>query len=403
MLLLLLLPSLTLAEFLTPVLDHDDEASFPDLCQQDTVMSCHLVQVDIASLHKSTLVFNDTTLDFLDQPGTNTFTFSSEDGDEATFTVDTELGAVWGHAQLADGRDFVIEPNLDICNGCHVVIEEDIDAFPHDQSVTLPAYDVETRSNSALTRSAALALLEKGKTDKTTLVTYTIKVYVTSELKESTPDIRTVVEQLIATTNQGYINSKIPLRASLHCLEEITDMSEDDFTNPALPRLDIFHQYRGGGNNLRGSADAAVLLVKHLDRICGTGYKNPLPWGVEFGMVSMTDLNCGVAGFTFAHELGHNFGNDHDKYEKLNLNKPYSQGYHIKGTKFRTIMAYYRPRDKPKNRQQINYYSNPNVKIGKKKARTGKKGKADAARMITEVRFVIAANGDESETCPNDQ
>merc|ERR1712066_538964 len=248
MLLLLLLPSLTLAEFLTPVLDHDDEASLPDLCQQDTVMSCHLVQVDIASLNNSTLVFNDTTLDFLDQPGTNTFTFSSEDGDEATFTVDTELGAVWGHAQLADGRDFVIEPNLDICNWCHVVIEEDIDAFPHDQAVTLPAYDVETRSNSALTRSAALALLEKGKTDKTTLV------------------IGTVVEQLIATTNQGYINSEIPLRASLYCLEEITDMSEDDFTNPALPRLDIFHQYRGGGNNLRGSADAAVLLVKRLER-----------------------------------------------------------------------------------------------------------------------------------------
>ena len=94
MLLLLLLSSLTFAEFLTPVLDQDDEASFPDLCQQDTVMSCHLVQVDIASLHNSTLVFNDTTLDFLDQPGTNTFTFSSEDGDEATFTVDTELGAV---------------------------------------------------------------------------------------------------------------------------------------------------------------------------------------------------------------------------------------------------------------------------------------------------------------------
>ena len=72
------------------------------------------------------------------------------------------------------------------------------------------------------------------------------------------------------------------------------------------------------------------------------------------------------------------------------------------GTQFRTIMTYER-REEPNNWHQINYYSNPNVKIGKKKARTGKKGKADAARMITEVRFVIAANGDESETCPNDQ
>ena len=207
-----------------------------------------------------------------------------------------------------------------------------------------------------------------------------------------------MVEQLIATTSQGYINSKIPLRASLHCLEEITDMSEDDFTHGR----DLGH-FRGGGNTLRGSADAAVLLVKHIDGICGVGYTIAHPWGSENAMVSMTRLDCALGGFTFAHELGHNFGNDHDKYEKLNLNKPYSQGYHIKGTKFRTIMAYYRPRDKPKNRQQINYYSNPNVKIGKKKARTGKKGKADAARMITEVRFFVASIGDESEMCPNDQ
>ena len=117
----------------------------------------------------------------------------------------------------------------------------------------------------------------------------------------------------------------------------------------------------------------------------------------------MTKLSCALGRYTFGHELGHNMGLDHDKYESGWRNEPYSQGYHVPGTKFRTIMAYYRPRDKPKNRQQINYYSNPNVKIGKKKARTGKKGKADAARMITEVRFVIAANGDESETCPNDQ
>merc|ERR1712226_1612713 len=160
-LLLLLLASLTSAEFLAPVHEHDN-GKLPDLCRQDTVMSCDLVQIDVASLHNSTLDFRGTTLNFLDQPGKNTFTFSSEDGDEATFTVDTELGAVWGHAQLADGRDFIIEPNLDNCKGCHVVIEEDIDAFPEDHAEAPPP-STETRSNSAQTR-AVNALLEKGKT-----------------------------------------------------------------------------------------------------------------------------------------------------------------------------------------------------------------------------------------------
>ena len=173
-------------------------------------MSCDLVQVDIAALQDSTLVLMGATLDFLDQPGSNTFAFSSEDGDEATFSVDTDLGAVWGHAQLADGRDFIIEPNLDNCAGCHVVIEENQDAFPHDLAETPPPPSgEETRSNAAL--------LDMGKNDQTTLVTYSIMLYYTPEVKADVDDIRLMADQVIATTNQGYINSEIPLRAVLHC------------------------------------------------------------------------------------------------------------------------------------------------------------------------------------------
>merc|ERR1719500_911257 len=221
-LLLLLLASLTSAEFLTPVHEHDN-GKLPDLCRQDTVMSCDLVQIDVASLHNSTLDFRGTTLNFLDQPGKNTFTFSSENGDEATFSVDTELGAVWGHVELADGRDFIIEPNLETCKGCHVVIEENEDAFPEDHAV-LPPEDAETRSNLEWTRMAS-DLLERGKTDKTTVVTYTIKMYYTPEVS--------MADQMIATTNQGYINSEIPLRAKLHCLEE-TEEPEAFFTTTEM-------------------------------------------------------------------------------------------------------------------------------------------------------------------------
>merc|ERR1712226_634215 len=269
-LLLLLLASLTSAEFLTPVLDHDD-ATLPDLCHQDTAMSCDLVQIDIASLHNSTLDFRGTTLNFLDQPGKNTFTFSSEDGDEATFTVDTELGAVWGHAQLADGRDFIIEPNLDNCKGCHVVIEENEEAFPEDHAVVFPE-DAETRSNLEWTRTAS-DLLEMGKTDRTTVVTYSIKLYYTPEVRDSVPDIRTMADQVIATTNQGYINSEIPLRASLHCLEE-TEEPESYFTAiDDVNAITLFTKYKGGDNDLRGSADAAVLIVKKAVAVCGIAYK----------------------------------------------------------------------------------------------------------------------------------
>ena len=392
MLLLLLLASVTSAEFLAPVLGHDD-ATLPDLCQQDTVMSCNLVQVDIASLYNATLDFLGTTLNFLDQPAKNTFTFSSEDGDEAIFTVDIELAVVWGHAQLADGRVFIIEPNLDNCKGCHVVIEENQEAFPEDHAEAPPP-STETRSNSAQTR-AVKALLDMGKTDKTTVVTYTIKLYYTPEVKNSVDDLKTMADQVLATTNQGYINSEIPLRASLHCLEE-TEEPESYFTAiDDVNAITLFTKYKGGDNDLRGSADAAVLIVKKAVAVCGIAYK--LRDASNYGkmMVSMTQLSCALGGYTFGHELGHNMGLDHDKYSNGGRNTPYSQGYHLPGTKYRTILAYYRSQE-PNNRLRLNHYSNPDVKF--KNVPTGS-DEADAARRMTEVRFVIANIGDESQTC----
>merc|ERR1711936_492965 len=73
----------------------------------------------------------------------------------------------------------------------------------------------------------------------------------------------------------------------------------------------------------------------------------------------------------------------------------YSQGYHLPGTKYRTILAYNR-RAQEGNRQRINHYSNPDVKF--QDVPTGS-NEADAPRRITEVRFVIATIGDESQAC----
>ena len=392
MFLLLLLASLTSAEFLTPVTDHDN-FTLPDFCLDDTVLSCTLVQLDLACLQDSSLVFNGTTLTFLDKPGNNTYTFSSEDGDEATFTVDSELGAVWGNAELANGRDFIIEPVLDSCDGCHMVIEENREAFHRDHKVSPTLAEMRSDSNWA----ELPALLKKGRTDKTTMVTYTIKVYYTPEVKKSVKNIKTMVDQVIAVTNQGYINSKIPLRVTLHCMEETTKPESQ------MADLDIFRRYKGGDNGLRGSADAAALLIKTHERFCGVGYMPGVPddkmstWNFRHYMVSMTTAQCALGTYTFGHEVSHNMGNDHDKYDKTNK-VPYAHGYHIPGTDVRTIMAYVRPEKYGGGyHKEVNYYSNPSVKF--KNIPTGVEGVADAARMIRENRFAIAAVGDESQKC----
>merc|ERR1712107_949732 len=218
--------------------------------------------------------------------------------------------------------------------------------------------------------------------------------YYTPEVKAAVDDVRLMADQVIATTNQGYINSEIPLRAVLHCIEE-TNEPESAFTldNRDQGRLGYFRQYKDGGNSLRGSADAAVLIVKDAQGVCGVGYKLRDASNYDDYMVSLTELSCALGGYTFGHELGHNMGLDHDKYADVTRNTPYSQGYHLPGTRYRTILAY----SHGDHRLRANHYSNPRVNF--KDVPTGDAETADAARRMTEIRFVIGAIGDESEIC----
>merc|ERR1712083_712031 len=83
-------------------------------------------------------------------------------------------------------------------------------------------------------------------------------------------------------------------------------------------------------------------------------------------------------------------GLDHDKYADVTRNTPYSQGYHLPGTRYRTILAY----THGEHRLRANHYSNPRVNFLDVPT-----GSADAARRMTEIRFVIGAIGDESKMC----
>merc|ERR1719427_2211456 len=393
---LLLLP-LVSAEFLTTVTD-GDTSNLPALCQEETVISCTLVTLRLDCLTNATMKVMEVELAFMDQPGGDTFTFASEEGSEATFTVDRELGVVWGHAGLADGREFILEPAGESCPGCHVLIEENTAAFPMDHAAPPPPALSARQSDPAWNTKAA-ALLAKGIKDKTTVVTYTIKVYYTPEVKKANKDVPTMVNNIIATTNQGYINSKIPIRLKLHCLELTTKTEAQGMNN-----IDTFSEHKGSMAKLRGSADTAALLIQRNSQWCGVGYVQPGDQKVKvanlpFTTASVTVVSCGLGTYTFGHEVSHNMGNTHDKHADAKSsstpNKPaYAKGFHIPGTDFRTIMAY------PYNgkfAKTVNYYSNPNLKF--KNVAMGDRKEADASRMITEIRFALAGLGDESTKC----
>ena len=74
--------------------------------------------------------------------------------------------------------------------------------------------------NQEVDQERADWLVAQGEADKETVVEFSVTVYVTSQFLRSTRDPAAFIDQLVAETNQGYINSEVPLRARLHCILE---------------------------------------------------------------------------------------------------------------------------------------------------------------------------------------
>lgn len=96
-----------------------------------------------------------------------------------------------------------------------------------------------------------------------------------------------------------------------------------------------------------------VALIADVNDVCGVAWlfgNNP-----DYGF-SMTSVHC--SSFTFAHELGHNFGCCHDRDNAgSGCTTPEAYGYRfngVSGTQWRTIMSY-----APGTR--IGHFSNPNI------------------------------------------
>ena len=107
-------------------------------------------------------------------------------------------------------------------------------------------------------------------------------------------------------TNKGYINSKVPIRAKLHCAIE-SNISD------GLDVVTTLNRFKKSKTNLRNSADAAILLVdNYLDGYSNCGYGNVK--AIASGKtISMVRKDCALEDFSFAHELAHGFGLVHNR------------------------------------------------------------------------------------------
>lgn len=225
--------------------------------------------------------------------------------------------------------------------------------------------------------------------DNTTIVTYSVMFYYTPEFAAITPNIPDFIDQVISETNQGYINSQIPLRTATHCIEEATINDISD----SASMMSAFENMKGTVSALRNSADAAVLLVGNLDG-CGRTKISTYDTG---NTLSVLKKSCGMGWYSHAWHLAHNFGAFSQPEFTTNTEFPYGHAHLIEqGTGargYRTIAS---------NAQTtpVNYYSNPAVILPATGTSTGVEGVSNNAAVFIHNRFTFAAIGDESSLCP---
>merc|ERR1711962_1887363 len=270
----------------------------------------------------------------------------------------------------------MLEPCSDF-PGCHVWMETDRSKLKIDPEPVMEVSKNETRD------AERTALVAMGRQDTTTVVTYSVMFWYTKEFADITPDIPLFISQVIAETNQGYINSKDNVREKAQCTKQV-DFAE---VNNGYTMLDTFIASKPA-KELLNTADVAHLFVSR-SNLCGLANFDSFGSKTNFGL---TAKGCALNIYTVGHEIGHNFGLTHDKHQGPNNAYSYGLGHHIPGTSKMTIMAY--PHEG--NTQEINYYSAPNVYYNG--IVTGS-DLLNNARVLREHRFAVAAIGDESGSC----
>jgi peptidyl-Asp metalloendopeptidase len=276
----------------------------------------------------------------------------------------------------------------------HHLIEIDEEALPPDDHPLVVADDDPnaTPPTGGISQQTETTAAAAGDSIVDLMVVYTS----TAKAKEGG---QAAMEALITlgvdSANQAYSNSQIAMQLRLVHTAEVA-YSESGNMNTDLTRLqnttdgtmDQIHQLRD-----QHKADLVALIVDNGGNSCGIAYvmtNGPRASFASYAF-SVTARDC-IANNTFAHELGHNMGNAHDRTTGGTGVYPYSYGYRDEVGKFRTVMAYGCP---TVSCPRVKYFSNPRLlyngrPLGIDHA-TNPANSADNARSMNDVRQVVAA------------
>ena len=232
--------------------------------------------------------------------------------------------------------------------------------------------------------------------------------------------IEAEIDLMVAETNQAYRDSGVTQRVVLTAREEVQYVEADYYADVTRlmdredGHMDEVHAIRD-----RVGADLVHLISSAAYGVCGVAAAVGSRADSAFGL---TAQGCG--GSTFAHELGHNMGLQHDRYAACggyacnNWPTPYSYGYvnqrafgvgRSRGSHWFTIMAYWWQCEDDIGRvcSEILRFSNPSQTwngdpLGVPGDRPSHRidGPSDAVRLLNNSRHVIASFRDPAANRP---
>jgi len=187
-----------------------------------------------------------------------------------------------------------------------------------------------------------------------------LAVLYTPAAESNVVNIKNHIQLAVDETNQSFINSDVNFRVELAYLEKTNYVEVDYLTdlNKFITNgdgvMDEIHSLRD-----KYAADICILINEDID-VCGVA-KTTL--ATDQKAFCIVDYDCATGYYSFAHEVGHLMGCEHDYYVENSVGD--AHGYVNLSQGWRTIMAYNKEcSDNGKNCVRLQYWSTPNVNYG---------------------------------------
>ena len=180
-------------------------------CHDANLVSCNYVDIDPSILSSNEISINGINFTLSNLISPHGYNFKNNQMEEATLSNNPSTRNLFGTIKTRQGT-FLIEK----CRHGHVLKE----ISQRESSLHGRMDDDLKHLKKEMMKNLDMKAEPYEFVDNTTVVTYSVMFYYTPEFAKAVDDLEGLIDHIITVTNQGYINSKIPVRAKKLCMEQ---------------------------------------------------------------------------------------------------------------------------------------------------------------------------------------